>query len=197
MLTDLYVAGGSPVHRTRPVIKIAALVILCTCLFALEGWTSLSISAVIVTAGFALAGLRAHHAWQSLRPALWILIAIFAVQIYLADLALAAFVVSRFAVLILAAALVTLTTTTSQFVDGIGAALKHAPAWVPKARIALAISLCIRFIPLIRNTFGEVRQAQRARGLERNFLALLVPLVVRTLKSADEISQAIYARSFD
>lgn len=197
MLTDLYLAGNSPVHQVRPVIKIAALVALCTSLFAFEGWGSLLTSAALVAAGFALAGLKPRHAWHSLRPALWVLAAIFVVQLYLAGPPLAAFVVGRFAVLILAAALVTLTTTTSQFVDGIGAALKHTPEWVPKAKIALAISLCIRFIPMIRHVFAEVRQAQHARGLERNFLALLVPLVVRTLKSADEISLAIQSRSFD
>ena len=64
-------------------------------------------------------------------------------------------------------------------------------------RIALAISLSLRFIPLVRSVLDEVREAQRARGLERNLTALLVPLVVRTLKQADGTAQAIQARSFD
>ena len=197
MLTDLYVFGDSPVHRVRPVIKIAALVVLCTSVFVFEGWPSVLVAGGLVAAGFALAGLRPRHAVVSLRPAFWILAAIFVVQVILTDLLFAGFVVGRFAVLILGAALVTLTTKTSEFVDGIHAALKHAPRWVPKDQIALAISLCLRFIPLIRAMLEEVRQAQRARGLDRNVLALLVPLVVRTLKTADDVSQAIYARSVD
>lgn len=197
MLTDLYVPGESPLHRARPAAKILALFVICTALFVFEGWPSLIIGAILVTAGFVTAGLSARHALASLKPALWVLAAIFAVQLYLEDLALAGFVVGRFAVLILAASLVTLTTTASEFVDGIHASLKYAPGWVPKARIALAISLCFRFIPLIRTVLGEVRQAQRARGLDRNPFALLVPLIVRTLKTADEVSEAIYARSFD
>jgi len=197
MLTDLYVFGDSLIHRARPVLKIAALVILCTSLFVVEGWPSVIAGAVIVLAGFAIAGLRPHHAFQSLKPALWILAAIFAVQIYLTDIVFAGFVVGRFMVLILAAALVTLTTKTAEFVDGILAALRYAPKWVPKEQIALAVSLCLRFIPLIRAVLTEVRDAQRARGLDRNLKAVLVPLVVRTLKTADEVSQAIYSRSFD
>jgi biotin transport system permease protein len=197
MLTGLYVFGDSPLHRARPLAKIAALIAICTGLFVFEGWPSVLLGAALVLTGFALAGIKAHHAWQSLRPALWILAAIFAVQLYFAGLSLAGFVVFRFAVLILAAALVTLTTTSGEFVEGIHSALKHAPGWVPKAQIALAISLTIRFIPLVRAVLDEVRQAQSARGLELNVLALLVPLIVRTLKSADEVSQAIYARSFD
>ncbi|WP_394688738.1 energy-coupling factor transporter transmembrane component T family protein [Hoeflea sp.] len=197
MLTDLYVPGNSPLHRARPAPKILALFVICTALFVFEGWPSLIIGAVLVATGFLTARLSTRHALASLKPAIWILAAIFAVQLYLEDPALAGFVVGRFAVLILAASLVTLTTTASEFVDGIHASLKYAPKWVPKARIALAISLCLRFIPLLKTVLDEVRQAQRARGLDRNPLALLVPLIVRTLKTADEVSEAIYARSFD
>lgn len=197
MLTGLYVPGESPLHLTRPAAKILALFVICTALFVFEGWPSLIIGTVLVAAGFLTARLSVHHVVISLKPVVWILAAIFAIQLYLDGLALAGFVVGRFAVLILAASLVTLTTTASEFVDGIHSSLKYAPEWVPKARIALAISLCLRFIPLIKTVLGEVRQAQRARGLDRNALALLVPLIVRTLKTADEVSEAIYARSFD
>lgn len=197
MLTSLYVFADSPLHRARPVHKILALVVLCTSLFVFEGWASVAVAGAIVVFGFALARLRPRHAVASLRPAFWILAAIFVVQVWLTDLVFAGFVVARFIVLILAAALVTLTTKTSEFVDGILSALTYAPNWVPKQQIALAISLCLRFIPLVRTVLDEIRQAQRARGLDRNLTALLVPLVVRTLKTADEVSQAIYARSFD
>ncbi|WP_029058348.1 energy-coupling factor transporter transmembrane component T family protein [Stappia stellulata] len=197
MLSDLYVFADSPLHRARPIVKIASLVVLCSSLFIVEGWASVAVAGILVFAGFALAGLAPRHAFVSLRPAFWILAAIFAVQVYLTDVVFAGFVVARFVVLILAAALVTLTTKTSEFVDGILSALRFAPSWVPKARIALAISLCLRFIPLVRTVLGEVREAQRARGLDRNFKAVLVPLVVRILKTADEVSQAIYSRSFD
>lgn len=197
MLSDLYVFGDSPLHRARPLVKMLALVVFCTGLFLFDHWAAIVIAGLMVAAGFALAGLHPRHGFAALRPALWILAAIFAVQVWLADLTLATFIISRFALLILAASLVTLTTTAGEFVEGIEAALKHAPDWVPKARIALAISLTLRFIPLVRSVLIEVRQAQMARGLERNITALLVPLVVRTLKHADETAQAIQARSFD
>lgn len=197
MLSDLYVFGDSPFHRVRPLVKIIALIVTCTSLFVFEGWPSVLIGAAMVLTGFAIAGLKPHHAIASLRPALWVLAAIFAVQIYFVDIVFASFVVGRFAVLILAAALVTLTTRSSEFVAGILAGLKHAPAWVPKYQIALAISLCMRFIPLIKTVLGEIHQAQAARGLDRNILAHVVPLIIRTLKTADEVSQAIHSRSFD
>jgi biotin transport system permease protein len=41
---------------------------------------------------------------------------------------------------------------------------------------------------------AEVRDAQRARGLESSPRALVVPLLVRTLRRADEIGEALVAR---
>lgn len=197
MLTDLYVFGDSALHRMHPGIKILVLISVCTLLFIFEGWTSLGLGAALVALCLALSGVRARHLVAALRPAFWILIAIFLVQVYLTNILFASFIVARFAVLILAATVVTATTRTSEMVDGILAGLRFAPSWVPKNQIALGVSLCLRFIPLLLSVFHDVRQAQSARGLDRNLTALLVPFILRTLKTADEVSQAIYARSFD
>ena len=197
MLSEAYVAGNSALHRAPPGWKVAALILFCSALFVLPGWPPLALLGAGVLAGFAVARLGPRHAFAALKPLWWILALLFAVQLWLSGPDLAAYVVLRFAVLILAAALVTLTTRTSAFVDGILALLAPAPRWVPKARIALAISLALRFLPMVRDLLQEVRQAQAARGLERNVVALAVPLLLRALKAADEISAAIYARSFD
>ncbi|MFQ6691147.1 energy-coupling factor transporter transmembrane protein EcfT, partial [Bordetella pertussis] len=60
--------------------------------------------------------------------------------------------------------------------------------------LALALALALRFIPEIWRNYQEIREAQAARGLGAHPLALLVPLVVRTLKRAEEVAQAIDAR---
>lgn len=195
MIVDLYVFGNSLLHRLSPGYKILALVFFCTLLFVLPGWLPLAVGVVLVAIGYWLARIGFSHACRAIRPAAWILAIIFIAQIILAGFELAAFVVVRFGVLILAASLITMTTKTSEFVDGIQAGLKHAPSWVPTDHIALAISLTFRFIPLVRATLDEVRMAQKARGLDRSVKALLVPLVVRTLKTGDEIAEAIQARS--
>lgn len=193
----LYVFGDSPLHRARPLIKIAALVVFCTTVFLISYWAVIAAAAVLIAAGIVTARLPLRAVFAVLRPVLWVLAAIFAAQVWLAGPQEAAFVISRFALMILAAALVTLTTTAGEFVEGIEAALKHAPAFVPKERIALVISLSLRFIPLVNSVAEEVRQAQRARGLDRNLVALVVPLVVRMLKQADAMAEAIEARSVE
>ena len=59
------------------------------------------------------------------------------------------------------------------------------------------LSMVIRFIPLMMKEAREILEAQRARGLDRSVVALLVPLLVKTLKMADNLSDAIDARGYD
>lgn len=127
MIVDLYVFGNSPLHRLSPGYKILALVLFCTLLFVLPGWVPLVGGAILVAIGCWLAGIGFSHAYQAIRPALWILAVIFIAQVILTGLELAAFVVVRFGILIIAASVITMTTKTSEFVDGIQAGLRHAP----------------------------------------------------------------------
>jgi biotin transport system permease protein len=62
-------------------------------------------------------------------------------------------------------------------------------------KVSLAISMTMRFIPLLTQVAHQVREAQRARGLERNLIALAVPILVRALHTADQVAEAIDARS--
>lgn len=64
-------------------------------------------------------------------------------------------------------------------------------------QIALALSMAIRFIPELKRVYLEVREAQHARGLGNNPLAVSVPLVIRSLKIADETAEALDARGYD
>jgi biotin transport system permease protein len=61
-------------------------------------------------------------------------------------------------------------------------------------KISLVISLALRFIPVLGEQVTQIREAQRARGLDRNILALAVPLLVHCLSMADAVADAIEAR---
>ena len=63
--------------------------------------------------------------------------------------------------------------------------------------MSLAISLTLRFIPVLAQITRDVREAQRVRGLEGNIVALAIPLVVRTLRISDDIADAIEARGYN
>jgi biotin transport system permease protein len=197
MLTSTYYAGQSFLHTTRPLFKVLALFLVCTLLFVFDTWFVLTPICLAVFGLYGIAGIPRSEILLALRPAFWMLLFIFIVQIYFESLQLASFVILRFVTMILAASLLTLTTKTS---DLIAALEQFFNRFLPEhiaETISLAFSLCFRFIPLVRQTFDEVTEAQKARGHHKDWRALATPTIIRTLKSADEISQAIIARSVE
>ena len=97
--------------------------------------------------------------------------------------------------IVLAATLVTATTRADAMLDVITGGL--APLrriGVRPELVALAIGLMLRAVPTLTRTVTEGRDAARARGLERDPRALLVPAVIRTVGQAHATGQALAAR---
>ncbi|MEX6505468.1 energy-coupling factor transporter transmembrane protein EcfT [Jiella sp. M17.18] len=196
MIAGLYRPGTSAVHRTRASAKLVALAVFGTVLLSLPSlWPGL-IGIGLVGLGYVVARLPARSAFAQIRPALFVLAILFLAQLWLEGLAPAAILVLRFAALILAAGLVTLTTRAADMVAAIErllAPLSHLG--IDAGKVSLAISLAIRFIPAVAAVVEEVREAQIARGRSSSTLALAVPVIVRLLKMADAVAEAIDARS--
>ena len=197
-MLDTYQPRDSWLHRSPAGAKVAALMICGTLVFLNEslGFLALSFAGALALYGSARFSLRI--AWSQIRPALWFLAAIALAQGLLRDWTISLFVVSRFAILLLLAGLLTLTTRTSDMMDAIERALGWSrPLGLNPAKISLTFSLTLRFLPLLSDATRQVREAQKVRGLDRNLLALTIPVVVRTLRMADAISEAIDARGYD
>ncbi|MBK1624878.1 energy-coupling factor transporter transmembrane component T family protein [Afifella marina] len=143
-----------------------------------------------------LAGISRRQAFQQLRPLLWLLVLLFIVQGVWQSWELGALVVLRISTLILLAAFVTLTTRTDALIAAVESALTPFRRFgVNPAKVGLAFSLALRFIPVIAQQANDIRDAQRARGLGANPVALALPLIVRTLRMASDVADAIDARS--
>ena len=71
---------------------------------------------------------------------------------------------------------------------------------------AFAFSLAIRMVPTIIGTAVTVTEAQRSRGLDltsggpltrmRNYIPLLVPIFLHTLRNTDQLAKALESRGF-
>lgn len=110
----------------------------------------------------------------------------------------ATIVVLRLTVLLLAAHLVTETTGTGEMIDAFTLGLSPLRVLgVDSERVGMALALTLRFVPMLAVVAHEVVEAQKARGHNRNLVAVAVPLIVRSLKMADEVSEALDARGFD
>jgi biotin transport system permease protein len=179
-------------------MKTIALLVACTAIFLIDRVAVAGLVLAGVLLLYRVAGLEMRLAFAQLRPALWVLALLLAVQVLLDHWTTGVLVAIRLAALLLLASLLTLTTRSSDLIDAIGRGLSPLAAiGVNPGKVGLAISLALRFIPVLAVITVEVREAQRTRGLEGSVLAVAVPVVVRTLKMADDIAAAIEARSYD
>jgi biotin transport system permease protein len=198
MISSLYIPGDSPVHRLKPGIKIMSLAVFGTLIFAFSSIPLAFSAFASVLILHRISGIPLSIGISQLKPTIVILAVIFVVQALIDHWTTAVLVVVRLSALLLLASLVTLTTRTSDMIES----LEHGLEWlrflgVNPAKASLTISLALRFIPVLATIAGDVREAQRARGLDRSIIAVAIPVLVRTLKMADDIANAIEARSYD
>lgn len=197
-MLGLYHDASSPIHRLRAGAKIVGLAIGAGFVFAADGWIALAGAAFVAVAGFAVARIPARLAFAQIRPALWILGAIFLFHGLIGEWRTGAVVVTRFVIVLSMASLVTLTTRVSDMMAAIERGLSPLRRLgVNPATAALCLSMAIRFVPVLANEAAAVREAQRARGLERSLTALASPLILRALRMADTVAEALHARGYD
>ncbi|MEJ1086963.1 energy-coupling factor transporter transmembrane protein EcfT [Microbacterium sp. Mu-80] len=100
----------------------------------------------------------------------------------------------RVIALILLAELVTRTTRMGDLLDVLQSVLQPLRLLgVDPATAALAISLTIAMVPVLAGFVQQVRDAQRARGV-RMGPRVGLPLLVLTMKHADDVGDALAAR---
>lgn len=176
--------------------RLLALLAISTTTFLVSDWRILSAILACVVLCYPLSSVTLRMTGGQIRPMLFLLTIICGAQYFLAGPLQAAIATLRFLAIILLASLITLTTPSSALVASFERALTPL-RWlgVDPARISLALSMTLRFLALIAQVSEEVREAQRCRGLERSFVAVAVPTILRMLKMADDIAAAIDARS--
>jgi biotin transport system permease protein len=194
----VFVPGSSMVHRAPAGVKLLLLLAAGVVAVLLDRpWQVLAaLGLVLVLYGAADLPLRVIA--RQLRPLLWIggFTAVFHVLVNGWQRAFV--VVGVLTALVLLAALVTLTTRTTDLVDAVVAGCRPMRVvGVDPARIGLVIALGIRCVPVVVALAEEVRDAQRARGLTASPRAFAVPLLVRSLRHADALGEALTARGLD
>ncbi|WP_350227368.1 energy-coupling factor transporter transmembrane component T [Agromyces marinus] len=130
-------------------------------------------------------------------PILWVLAFAVPVQWFFAGWEAAATMAGRLVIAVALAAVYTLTTTVTATLDAVQLLLRPFARWVDPDRIGLALALAIRCVPLLADLVREVLDARRARGAEGSPTAFAVPVMVRTLRTADRLGEALMARGVD
>jgi biotin transport system permease protein len=197
-MIGLYRPGTSVVHRASAGLLLAVLLVGTTALVLVRSPAAVLVAAVVTAVGYALAQVPASAALAQVWPLRWFALVLVPLQWWSGGWPQVVTVVGTMVVTVAAAALVTLTTRVSDMLDVCVRLLQPLRrVGVDPERVGLALALTVRAVPVIADTFAQARDARRARGLERSPRALLVPLVLRTVRHADRLAEALAARGVD
>lgn len=195
-MQTLHVDVDTWLHRLSPRLKLLALTAFGVLLFLIQSIPMLACANLIGAALYFRTGLQIGEALKRLRPIL-ISIAVLAIFAALVGPLHAAIVTAlRLTALALFAATVTATTSMAAFIDEITALAMPLEkiGLLRAADIGLAIGLVIRFVPEILDRYRAIREAHQARGIKVRLATTLAPLIILTLRDADNIAAAIDAR---
>jgi biotin transport system permease protein len=194
---NTYIAGASWLHRLPAAAKLISLLVLLAATLALRSPIGVAGAMALTVLLYASAGLvRAVPA--QVRPMRWLVLGLFALQTLTAGWATAVVVAGQLVVAVVLAGLVTLTTRVVELLDVFERMLyplRHIG--VDAERVALTLALAIRTVPVVAGLAEQVRDAQRARGGTLSPRAFAVPFVVRSLRHADALGEALAARGLD
>ena len=197
MTGSLYVPGHSWLHRLPAGVKLALLAVLGAGLMWLSDLIALQLAVLVLIFLLAQAGVGAAKVWRQIRPMI-VLLALLAIYTSLVQTPAEALEMTlRLLSMMLSGVLVTLTTPLAAMMEVLERLLKPLEmlGLLKADRVALAFGLTLRLIPELSLQWNEIREAQAARGLRTSVLTLGVPMLMRTLRRAEEIAEAIDARS--
>lgn len=228
MLNDVtfgqYYPAQSFVHKLDPRVKLLSLIAFIVLLFCSNNFYSLAICAVVLIAAICASRVPFKSILRSVKAIIFILIFTavlnlfftkgdrllcewWVIQIYLEGVIFTIFLIFRLFFLVMASAILTLTTTPVALTDGIESLLKPlALIKFPVHVLALIMSIALRSIPTLIDETNRIISAQKARGADfesgnifkriKAIVPILIPLLISAFRRAEELGDAMDARCY-
>ncbi|HCF49909.1 MAG TPA: energy-coupling factor transporter transmembrane protein EcfT [Syntrophomonas sp.] len=219
-----YLHHESALHRSDPRVKLIAVLALSPVILHIEVPGLIMVGALIL--GAALMGkIGPFELFRTTRPVwpffmmlflVYILftpgtplapLASYSIKISYEGLHLGASQLFRFVLLILAASLLTMTTSLTEITMGLEHLLRPLRiVRISSHNIALMVSMALRFIPLLQHELQQIQTASAARGADfrcgspldkiRLTVYLATPLTLNIIRRSDELAEAMEARGY-
>ncbi len=175
--------------------KLAVLAVFTVVLFALNSPVALGMALGGVAGIYALGGGGfARHGLRMLWP-LWPFVAVVALwHGWTGELQTGAVVILRMLAAVAAANLVTMTTRLSDMMAVMERLARPLSPVLPPRRLALAVALVIRFIPVLSDRVAQISDAWQARSARRAGWRVVAPAAWAALDDAERVAEALRAR---
>lgn len=217
-----YYPGDSILHRLDPRSKLTASLTIMTGLLMTTELHLMALPAVVILIAVAIAKIPLTFVFKNLKWFAWLFLITFAIHaleistsstfpflnfgINPSGLMAGGVYSVRLALLIVVAALLTLTTAPIELTDSlerIFSPLKRLRA--PVHELALMMTLSLRFIPILIREAERIKNAQLSRGASLegnlrqriyNIVPMILPLFISAIRRADDLAVAMTARNY-
>lgn len=191
----IFEPGAGWLFRSPVGLKYLILLVLALPPIFLFHWAATLAALILVLAALLTSGLGLRRSF-GFGAYVWVFLALLALYQVIGAGPEAAFVTAgNMLAAVLAARMLTLTTSTADLLDaltrGLGV-LRHVR--INPGAVALMVALMLRSIPFLAGSIADARAAARARGRERNLTLLLTPAVVNAVAYAQRTGEALHAR---
>lgn len=186
----------TPYHRLRAGTKLGVLCVFTLALFWVTDVRVMAgVWAIVVMLTVLPGPAFARQALRMLWPLWPFVVLLLAWHWWTRDLAQGLVILMRMLAAVAAANLVTMTTRLADMMEVVerwGTPL--GKIGLPPRRLALAMGLVIRFIPVLAERQASLALAWRARSAARARWRLVPALTVAALDEADQVAEALRAR---
>lgn len=197
MMTD-GLAPKTWLHRVSPGFKLAGLALFSLLLLPVDDWRILAGVLAMVLAIYAGFGRAGFARLALLRPLIPLLVIIGGVQALSSGWHAGAVVSLRLLAMLLLADLVSMTTTMSALMDVLAPVFNLLrPLGVNPRKMALAVALVLRFVPVLLTRWRAREEAWKARTHRRVPVRLVAVFLADILQLADRVAESLDARGFD
>ncbi|WEV41085.1 energy-coupling factor transporter transmembrane component T [Lactobacillus sp. ESL0684] len=224
ILIGRYVPGNSLVYKMDPRGKLLATIFFILIIFLANNPVTYAIVTIYSLLAVAATKLKPRVFWDGVKPMIWLIFFTSVLQLFFtvggtvywqwAFLAIssygienAVFIFIRFTVIILISTVMTVTTMPLEIADAMEWLLTPLKLFkVPVDKIALVMSIALRFVPTLFDETVKIMNAQRSRGADFNdgglikrakaITPLLVPLFISSLETALDLSTAMESRGY-
>ena len=193
-LFTAHVPGTSVVHRMPLWAKIVGVLAVGVLPWVAASVWPLALVTIALAGVVVVTRLPARRLLRSMRGLLPVLVLLLAVQWWSHDLAYAVRVVLGIVNAFVAAGILTATTPVTDLLDGVVRAARPLRRVVDPEVVALTLGVVVRSVPWVAGSFSSVRESARARGLDRDPRAVVVPTVVHVVAFARSTGEALAAR---
>lgn len=219
-----YIPVDSIIHKLDPRTKIIAMILMLIAVFINAGWIGYFLIAIFLFSICYIAKVKISSIYSALKPMFFMLAFLLLINILvvksgnlLLDLGFLTiydsavfdtlFIAFRLMLMVTVSTILTSSTKPLDLTMGIEKLLKpFRVIGLPYHDIAMMISIALRFIPTIIEESYRIMNAQKSRGVDfeegklkekiQAILSLIVPLFSVSLNMADDLANAMEARSY-